>query len=382
MAAKSKQENAQSPMNERKAEVSVILEMNPIIQGQFNESILMTIKTTITNINQDKRLKSKEKRELCKSLNQFERKLLRIKHKKKQKQIKNDPWIAKMRFYHITQNDVIEHENILEKSRQNLQNDEKQQNDDENKHIDNNLHNNNKINDKIYQFGKKIQTTLIEKEYLIENRLQKIRIIFLDIDGVLNDSNQYDYLYKSHLDLLKKLVDSLEDVKIIVSSSWREDVLYLYQLLGAMHEIGIDYEKVVIGCTPFKQEQFVTDETTQDEKKGNIDGNDGNDKNIRKRGVVNRSDEINKWFNILTKQIQQMKQIKGIKQQTDKKLATTSNTNVNINDNVNVNIKYVILDDIHLKGNDYIDGHFVQTSIQTGLTQENVDNAIKILTSH
>lgn len=74
------------------------------------------------------------------------------------------------------------------------------------------------------------------------------KVIFLDIDGVMNSRNDY-YSYTmetdSHLKLLKQIIDAT-DAEIVLSSTWRlfkdsRDVVH-----RRLQEFGMDF----IGCTP------------------------------------------------------------------------------------------------------------------------------------
>lgn len=67
-----------------------------------------------------------------------------------------------------------------------------------------------------------------------------MKYLFLDIDGVLNDHSQYSNGYsgiqQDKVLLLNKILDSFEDLYIIISSAWR------YMMIGdSMNLMGFDY---------------------------------------------------------------------------------------------------------------------------------------------
>lgn len=57
----------------------------------------------------------------------------------------------------------------------------------------------------------------------------RIPVIFLDIDGVLNDhsrmSNHYCGTKKECVDVLNRILDAVPDAKIVISSAWRYMIL-------------------------------------------------------------------------------------------------------------------------------------------------------------
>jgi hypothetical protein len=144
------------------------------------------------------------------------------------------------------------------------------------------------------------------------------RIVFLDVDGVLNvPTTGYDAyaeginIEPAKLPLLKYLVD-FTNAEIVLSSSWRshrsscEDI---GQVLG-------DYGMVYRNCTPDY------------------------------KGATIRGEEISAWLSI---------------------------------QNERENIRYVILDDyppLHFCGHEK---HLVTVDPQKGLTESDVDKAVKIL---
>jgi len=80
-----------------------------------------------------------------------------------------------------------------------------------------------------------------------------MKLLFLDFDGVLNiiKGENPTYLKEFHfepklVDNLNKLLDSIPDLKIVVSSSWRED---LEDAIEQLKLSGFKYEDRIIGVT-------------------------------------------------------------------------------------------------------------------------------------
>ncbi len=72
-----------------------------------------------------------------------------------------------------------------------------------------------------------------------------MKIIFLDIDGVLNDAPTIlgtgnDLPTKAHLDCLKQIVDAT-GAKIVLSSSWRLYKSYRNDVKNALSEVGLNF---------------------------------------------------------------------------------------------------------------------------------------------
>ncbi len=76
-----------------------------------------------------------------------------------------------------------------------------------------------------------------------------MKVLFLDVDGVLNTSGSRG-LHYSLLSRLKSIIEQT-DCKIIISSNWRLYDKYLKYLYAHMSNIGIDVEKVVLGGTSY-----------------------------------------------------------------------------------------------------------------------------------
>jgi len=81
-----------------------------------------------------------------------------------------------------------------------------------------------------------------------------MNVIFLDCDGVLNITTGKDSTYKkqyNHFDFklienLNNLLNSLEHLKIIITSSWRDD---LNDLINELEKSGFKYRKRIVGKT-------------------------------------------------------------------------------------------------------------------------------------
>eukprot|EP01084_Bolivina_argentea_P088981 160646_1 len=85
---------------------------------------------------------------------------------------------------------------------------------------------------------------------------QDIKLLFLDVDGVLN--TKYDNGLRD--DLIKHLAKIIEctNCKIILSSTWRLKESYKQELFDALKQKGnIDIDNVYIGDTPLISNGFV-----------------------------------------------------------------------------------------------------------------------------
>jgi hypothetical protein len=146
-----------------------------------------------------------------------------------------------------------------------------------------------------------------------------MKILFLDVDGVLNNAKTTQRFYcrgcrfisvdPELLDLFKKILDAT-DAKIVVSSTWRldeESMTHLEKMMGRK------MSSKIIGQTP---------------------------------SLHFRKDEINRWF--------------------------ANNKNITVE-------SFVVLDDARDQGLQDFGENFVQTNEYEGLTEELVDKCIKIL---
>lgn len=88
-----------------------------------------------------------------------------------------------------------------------------------------------------------------------------MRVIFLDIDGVLNGherhSNGYCGIKPENVAVLNKLLDQLPDLKLVISSSWRYMIPKAMTIKGFEYVLliaGVDCENRVLGVTPKDEE--------------------------------------------------------------------------------------------------------------------------------
>lgn len=75
----------------------------------------------------------------------------------------------------------------------------------------------------------------------------KNNIIFLDIDGVLNSDHHHSILIGKywgidpyHVDILKTILEAIPDVKIVLTSTWREHREYKQVFLDVLKENKLD----------------------------------------------------------------------------------------------------------------------------------------------
>ena len=146
---------------------------------------------------------------------------------------------------------------------------------------------------------------------------ESVKLLFLDVDGVLNSMDscrQNTEIQDEKLKLLKTIIDST-NAEIVISSSWRLNETELKQLEYSLNKYNMEH----IGCTP---------------------------------KIFFRTDEIKAFMNNYLK----------------------ANKNIKITN-------WIAIDDMDL--NKYnpkmMDGHFVKTSLLSGLTQFDVEKAIKLL---
>ena len=69
-----------------------------------------------------------------------------------------------------------------------------------------------------------------------------MKVIFLDVDGVLNSVRDYysiDLVTDSHFELLKELID-ITGAKIVLSSSWRMGLSIRGKLVQRLAEYGLE----------------------------------------------------------------------------------------------------------------------------------------------
>lgn len=165
-----------------------------------------------------------------------------------------------------------------------------------------------------------------------------MKVIFLDVDGVLisfgPQASSVGSFDPDCMSLLKKIIDET-DAKIVISSSWRECKNDMALLMHKLSEIGITKEQVV-DITP---ELHTLDGEVWDDDKGKFVGGDG--------WTGKRGHEIETWL-----------------------LANLTNVD-----------KFVILDDdpAARQRQDWLNGLFIKTDFNTGLSSEEAENTIKFL---
>lgn len=93
------------------------------------------------------------------------------------------------------------------------------------------------------------------------------KFLFLDFDGVLNDhsvlNNGYSQLNENCVLELCRILDSCEDVNIILSTAWR------YMTMGIPHAVnykGMEYILCLFGANPESIRDRIVDATESDEE--------------------------------------------------------------------------------------------------------------------
>lgn len=78
-----------------------------------------------------------------------------------------------------------------------------------------------------------------------------MKVIFLDVDGVLHDPSKVkteaDEFDPSSLFALKKIVDAT-DAKVVLSSTWKYHILMAKRVADKLWEFGIDIDSATPGC--------------------------------------------------------------------------------------------------------------------------------------
>lgn len=172
---------------------------------------------------------------------------------------------------------------------------------------------------------------IYEHDWITEKEKQDIKcILFLDIDGVLNDSRSRPKTLRPELIMKLKKIINLTQCNIVLSSSWRRVSELKKKFIKQFKKIArLDIDTIYIGDTP---------------------SNGSNPTRIH---------EIMEYFE--------------------------KNENNLIKPN---KINWVVVDDMDLLNENqafnkelekFISGHWVQTKIDTGLTNENVEEIISIL---
>ena len=82
---------------------------------------------------------------------------------------------------------------------------------------------------------------------------EKIKVIFLDVDGVINPaSNYFEGITEEALKLLKTAVDDT-DAKIVLTSTWRCFANTLTQVMDAFASVGLTLYGVTPDGVPFEK---------------------------------------------------------------------------------------------------------------------------------
>jgi len=177
-----------------------------------------------------------------------------------------------------------------------------------------------KENPQTYEKLKQQVKSMNKKEIPKHFSNRRLKVIFLDVDGVLNTG--IGGPRRCHLERLKNIFEKNPDLYIVVSSSWRTSVIAMHWLLWSFQEV-MGTTKMFIGCTS----------------------------DILK-GCRFRTTEIQIW----------LEEAKGADV---------------------VVFEYAALDDLPLmmqeNADDILKGHFVRTKASIGLTEENVDKLKEVL---
>jgi len=98
------------------------------------------------------------------------------------------------------------------------------------------------------QAVRQLQADFKEKLRLEEFELSKDTIyIFLDIDGVLSPEPRNDYVFdKDCLAHFENAIRTLDDVKIVISSTWK----LVYSLKEIKGRFSPDIQPLIVGMTP------------------------------------------------------------------------------------------------------------------------------------
>lgn len=159
----------------------------------------------------------------------------------------------------------------------------------------------------------------------LKDHRHRVKILFLDVDGVLNGENYgYQGLDDNLLFLLKAILDET-GCKIVLSTTWRLNACARNLLLHSMKATAdINVDDIIIGDTPCCKD---------------------------KRGKSARAAEIAKFLD-------------SEKFQTEY-----------------ICSHWVAIDDLalHLQDEDLMRDHFVRTNYRTGMTSEDCFHAIQIL---
>jgi hypothetical protein len=114
------------------------------------------------------------------------------------------------------------------------------------------------INREVYSFKSQEQSANIRLKCVQEEISNGKRVIFLDIDGVLNRIGTNDgnnYFDPDCVDQLRRIVKET-GAKVVLSTSWREFADWKNMLIQFFHAIRIE----VIDCTAVKENENRTEE--------------------------------------------------------------------------------------------------------------------------
>lgn len=170
-----------------------------------------------------------------------------------------------------------------------------------------------------------------------------MNFIFLDVDGVLNNEkflidrdhrNRWDQISDENIDNLKKICEAFDDIKIILSSSWR-------------HGFFKDKDGEIKSKSKDLMNKYLIDK-------------------LSKRGL--KLSGLTKSFCYLYEDLDI-----NSKWTRDFEILDYINTYLSSED------KFVIFDDENIDLHGLFKNHFVRTEFKSGLTEDDVEKAIKIL---
>lgn len=151
---------------------------------------------------------------------------------------------------------------------------------------------------------------------------EPVRVLFLDVDGVLNNGNMWS-ISPPHLQLFRKIWEATK-CYIVLSTAWRNGVRQRAELLSHLSSIGIHTDVIVLGDTP------------------NLHGLSWVPADLAHLRVI----EIKTWL---------------------------AESGVDV-------YSWVAVDDmpLHRFETEFLNGHFVQTNCHEGLTEKKVDRILQL----
>ena len=210
-----------------------------------------------------------------------------------------------------------------------------------------------------------------------------MKLIFLDVDGVLNRGNTPGKFEAECLDALKHVI-SKSDAKVVLSSTWRYTEETTGELLAKLREVGI-----------FSEEDDFIGHTSHLGKLENVAFYPTCDSHVTRTDEIllwikcntvpvdctreNFMDESNEAsYNPLPSEVSNTAELF----QKGEEWSMTGNW---ILDEPIVLEQFVVIDDLPMLSEGCygkcLKGHFVHTSMKTGLTMELANDAVKILNS-